>query len=57
MRVKDKLKVYHANLLKAYIEREEELGEASAAIAEGLVTSVTCRSRPSGKELDPDDRG
>ena len=27
VRVKDKLKVYHAHLLKAYIEREE-LGEA-----------------------------
>ena len=52
VRVKDKLKVYHANLLKAYIEREEELGEAAAAIADGL---VTCSGEPSELELDPDD--
>ena len=55
VRVKDKLKVYHANLLKAYIEREEELGEAAAAIAEGLVTSVTCSGEPNELQLDPDD--
>ena len=55
VRVKDKLKVYHANLLKMYIEREEELGEAAAAIAEGLVTSVTCSGEPRELELDPDD--
>jgi len=54
-RVKDKLKVYHANLLKAYIDREEELGEAAAAIAEGPVTSVSCSGEPSELELDPDD--
>ena len=55
VRVKDKLKVYHANLLKMYIEQEEELGEAAAAIAEGLVTSVTCSGEPRELELDPDD--
>jgi len=32
VRVKDNLKVYHANLLKAYIEREGELGEAAIAV-------------------------
>ena len=55
VRIKDKLKVYHANLLKAYIEREEELGDAAAAIAEGMVTSVTCSDEPSEIELDLDD--
>ena len=40
VKVKDKLKVYHANLLKKYIEREEELEKAATAIAEGLVTNV-----------------
>ena len=55
VRVKDKLKVYHANLSKVYIEQEEELGEAAAAIAEGLVTSITCSGEPSEIELDPDD--
>jgi len=55
VRVKNKVKVYHANLLKAYNEREEELGEAAAAIAEGLVTSVSCSGEPSELELDPDD--
>ena len=55
MRVKDKLKVYHANLLKAYIEREEELGDAAAAIAEGLATSVTCSGKPSELELNSGD--
>ena len=42
VKIKDKLKVYHANLLKKYIEREEELEKAVTAIAEGLVTNVTC---------------
>ena len=55
VRVKDKLKVYHANLLKAYIEWEEERGEAAVAIDEGLVTSVTCSGEPCELELDPDD--
>ena len=55
VRVKDKLKVYHSNLLKTYIEREEELGQAAAAIAERLVTSVSCSGEPSELELDPDD--
>jgi len=55
VRVKDKLKVYHANPLTAYIEREEKLGEAAAAIAEGLVTSVSSSGEPSELELDPDD--
>ena len=34
--VKDKLKVYHANLLKAFIQREREPEEAAATVAEGL---------------------
>jgi len=55
VRVKYKLKVHHANLLKAYIKREEELGEAAAAITEGLMTSVSCSGEPSELELDPDD--
>lgn len=55
VRVKDKLKVYHSNLLKTYIEREEELGQAAAAIAERLVTSVTCSGEQRELELDPDD--
>jgi len=55
VRVEDKLKVYHANLLKAYIKREEELGGAAAAIAKGLMTSVTCSGEPSELQLDPDD--
>jgi len=55
VRVKDKLKVYHANLLKAYIKREEELGEAAAAIAEGLLTRVSSSGELSELELDPDD--
>jgi len=54
VRVKDKLKVYHANLLKKYIVREEELGEAAAAMDEGLVTSVSCSGESSELELDPD---
>ena len=54
VRVKDKLKVYHANLLKAYIEREEELRKAAASITEGLVMSITCSGEVSGLELDPD---
>lgn len=55
VRVKDKLKVYHANLLKAYIDREEELGEAATTIDKGLVTSMSCSGEPSELELDPDD--
>ena len=55
IRVKDKLKVYHANLLKAYIEREEELGEAAATITEGLVTGVICSGEPNKLELDTDE--
>jgi len=55
VRVKDKLKVYHANLLKAYIKQVKELAEAAAAIAEGPVTSVSCSGEPSELELDPDD--
>ena len=54
VRVKDKLKVYHANLLKKYIEREEGLEEAAAAIAEGLVTNVYCSSEASEIEVNPD---
>ena len=54
VRVKDKLKAYHANLLKAYIEREEELLEAVATIAEDLVTSVSCSCEPSELEMDPE---
>ena len=52
VKVKDKLKVYHANLLKAHIEREREPEEAAAAVAEGLVTSVTCSGEPSELEFD-----
>ena len=47
VRVRDKLKVYHANLSKAYIKREEELGEAAAATAKVLVMSATCSVEPS----------
>ena len=54
VKVKDKLKVYHANLLKEYIEREEELEEAAAAIAEGLVTNVPCTGEVSKIEVPPD---
>ena len=54
VKVKDKLKVYHANLLKKYIEREEELEEAAAAIAEGLVTNVPCTGEVSKIEVPPD---
>ena len=54
VRVKDKVKVYHANLLKKYIERKDELGEAAAASVEGLVTSMSCSGEPSELELDPD---
>ena len=59
IRVKDKLKFYHANLSNAYIEREEELGEAAATITEGLVTSVICSGEPNKLELatDEDDNG
>ena len=55
VRVEDKLKVYHANLLKAYIKREEELGGAAAAITKGPMTCVTCSGEPSELQLDPDD--
>ena len=55
VKVKDKLKVYHANLLKAYIQREREPEEAAAAVAEGLVTSVTCNGEQSELELDDND--
>ena len=54
VKVKDKLKVYDANLLKKYIEREEELEEAAAAIAEGLVTNVPCTGEVSKIEVPPD---
>jgi len=47
VRVKDKLKVYHANLLKVYIEQEEKLGEAAA--------TVSSSGELSELELDPDD--
>ena len=59
VRVKDKLKVYHSNLLKAYIEREEKLEEAAATIAEGLVTSVIRSDETNELELhsDEDDNG
>ena len=39
VKVKDKLKVYHANLLKACIQLEEEIKEMAAATTEGLVMS------------------
>ena len=55
VKVKDKLKVYHANLLKAYIQREREPEEAAATVAEGLVTSVTCNGEQSELELDDND--
>ena len=55
VKVKDKVKVYHANLLKAYIKREGELGEAAAAVAQGMVKSVTYTGEPSELQLDPDD--
>ena len=54
VKIKDKLKVYHANLLKKYIEREEELEKAATAIAEGLVTNATCNGESCGPELNPD---
>ena len=55
VKVKDKLKVYHANLLKAYIQREREPEQAAAAVAERLVTSVTCNDEQSKLELDDND--
>ena len=55
VKVKDKLKVYHANLLKAYIQREREPEEAAAAVAGRLVTSVTCNGEQSELELDDND--
>ena len=54
VKIKDKLEVYHANLLKKYIEREEELEKAATAIAEGLVTNVTCNGESCEPELSPD---
>lgn len=54
VKIKDKLKVYHANLLKMYIEREEELEKAATAIAEGLVTNATCNGESCEPELSPD---
>ena len=54
VKIKDKLKVYHANLLKKYIEREEELQKAATAIAEGLMTNVTCNGESCEPELSPD---
>ena len=54
VKIKDKLKVYHANLLKKYIEREEELEKAATAIAEGLVMNVTCNGESCEPELSPD---
>ena len=54
VKVRDKLKVYHANLLKKYIEREEDLEEAPSAIAEGLVTNVPCTGEVSKIEVPPD---
>ena len=54
VKIKYKLKVFHANLLKKYIEREEELEKAATAIAEGLVTNATCNGESCGLELNPD---
>ena len=55
VKVKDKLKVYHANLSKAYIQREEEIEEMAAATTEGLLTSGISTGEPSELELNPDD--
>ena len=54
VKIKDKLKVYHANLLKKYIEQEEEREKAATAIAEGRVTNVTCNGESCEPELSPD---
>lgn len=54
VKIKDKLKVYHANLLKKYIEREGELEKAATAIAEGLMTNVTCNGESCEPEMSPD---
>ena len=43
------------SLLKAYIEREEELGEATAAIDGGRMKSVICSGEPNELKLNPDD--
>lgn len=43
------------SLLKAYIEREEELGEATAAIDGDRMKSVICSGEPNELTLDPDD--
>ena len=55
VKVKDKLKVYHANLLKAYIQREEEIEETAATFTEGLVMGGIGSGEPSKLELNPDD--
>ena len=55
VKVKDKLKVYHADLLKAYIQREEEIKEMAATTTEGLVTSGIGSGEPSELESTPDD--
>ena len=55
VKVKDKLKVYHANLLKAYIQREEEIEEMAATFTEGLVVGGIGSGEPSKLELNPDD--
>ena len=55
VKVKDKLKVYHANLLKAYIQREEEIKEMAATTTEGLVTSGIGSGEPSELQMNPDD--
>ena len=51
VKIKDKLKVFHANLLKIkYIEQEE----AATVIAPGLVTNVTGNGEPCKLESNPD---
>ena len=55
VKVKDKLKVYHTNLLKAYIQREKEIKEMAAATIERLVTSSIGSGKPSELELNLDD--
>ena len=55
VKVKDKLKVYHANLLKVYIQQEEEIKKMAAATTEGLVMSGIGSGEPSELEFNPDD--
>ena len=55
VKVKDKLKVYHANLLKTYIQREEEIKEMAATTTERLVTCGIGSDEPSELESNPDD--